>query len=384
MKQYTDLAHENYFSLTGQRFVVYLDLDDDGVADDVNEWSDLKVSEFNDNTEYFVSKKADITFGEVAKLLVQDVYNKISDSTDPHSNKIISIVDEFNKTAKVDYEDNEISSEKSWAKYRHLGFIVKTEDFSVTNSSLDVDFDLKQRLFDYARGYSEDEMGNVTNKYQFYINDSVPTCYIEPLNVTLENVRDDNTIIKTNDGYNLILVTQGTPNASAKFEKKDNKEGILENIVVLYNEKPVKIADIYNDGDTLTANQIKLYILDYALNGSSTLSPASTATAITTYLEPVIKRFAGEETQRIILLNYIAKKTNVSSNLYDVISFSEEGLNGQNGIFDNLITMYQRKADEYINIYNDTTKTSQIFNYEENGNTITWWDSIQNLLKEEA
>ena len=384
MKRYTDLATENYFSLGGTRLVVYLDLDDDGKADDVNDWADLQVKEFNDNTEYFVSKKANITFGEVAKLLVQDIYTKISDSTDSHSNKLLAIVEEFNKTAKVDYEDNEISSEKSWAKYRHLGFIVTTEDFTVTNSSLDVDFDLKQRLFDYARGYSEDTNGNVTAKYQYFINNSVPTCYIEPLNVTLENVADDKTIIKTNDGYNLILVTEGTPNSSAKFEKKDNKEGILENIIVLYNDKPIKISDVYNDTDILNANQIKLYILDYALNGASTLSPASTSGAISTYLEPVVKRFAAEETQRIILLNYIAKKTNKSGELYDVITFAEEGLNGSNGIFDKLITMYRRSADEYIDIYNDTTKTSQIFDYEENGNTITWWDSIQNLLKEEA
>lgn len=381
MKRYTDLAHENYFSLGGTRLLVYLDLDDDGQADDVADWENIKVSDYNDATEYFVSQKADITFGEVAKLLIQDMYKKISDSTEAHSTKLTSLVTEFNQTAKVNYEDNEISTEKDWAKYRHLGFIVKTETFTATNSSLDMDFNLKQRLYDYARGHNEDN----TITYQYFINDSAPTCYMEPLNITLANVATDNTIVSTKDGFNLILVTSGTANASAKWEKKDNNEGLLENLVVLYNDNPVVIENVYNDTDILNANQIKLYILDYALNGKSTLSPSSTATAISTYLQPVVSRFTAAETQRIILLNYIAKKTNTDANLYDVIKFSLDGYNGENGTFDKLIKMYQRVADDYIDLYEDTTKTSQIFNYEDTpGHVVTWWDSIKNLLKEEA
>ncbi|MCR5232100.1 MAG: hypothetical protein K6B64_05580 [Acholeplasmatales bacterium] len=384
MKKYTDLAHDNYFSLGGTRLIVYLDLDDDGEPDDVSTWKDIKVSDYNDATDYFVSQKADITFGEVAKLLIQDMYKKLSDSTEAHSSKISSLVTEFNQTAKVDYEDNEISTERDWAKYRHLGFIVKTDTFTATNSSLDIDFNLKQRLFDYARGYGEDSNGNPTS-YQYYINDTYPTCYIEPLNVTLANVEDDETIVETTDGYNLILVTSGTPNSSAKWERKDNKEGIFENIVILYNENPVVIENIYNDTDILNENQIKLYLLDYVLNGASKLSPADTASALQTYLQPVVTRFVGSETQRIILLNYIAKETNSSeTNLYDVITFAEAGYNGNNGVFDKLIQMYQRIADDYIETYNDTTKTSEIFNYEEAGQTVTWWDAIKNLLKEAA
>lgn len=386
MKRYTDLANDNYFTLGGTRLLVYLDLDDDGQADDVANWKDIKVSDYNDASEYFVSAKSDITFGEVAKLLIQDIYKKLSDSTDAHTTKLSSLVTEFNQTARVNYEDNEISAEKDWAKYRHLGFIVKTEDFSATNSSLDIDFNLKQRLFDYARGYSEDASGNKTTTYQYYINDSYPTCYIEPLNVTLANVANDESIVETNDGFNLILVTSGTANASAKWERKDNKEEILENFVVLYNEKPLVIENVYNDTDTLNVNQIKLYVLDYIVNGKSTLSPASIETAITTYLAPVVSRFTASETQRIILLNYIAKKTNsTSTNLYDVVTFTTEGYNGTDGIFDKLIQMDERVSDDYIDLYNDTTKTSQIYDYEdENGNVVTWWDSIKNLLKEEA
>lgn len=382
MKRYTDLAHDNYFSLGGTRLIVYLDLDDDGGADKVTDWENIKVSDYNDASEYFVSQKADITFGEVAKLLIQDLYKKISDSTEAHTTKLTELVTEFNQTARVNYEDNEISAEKDWAKYRHLGFTVKTEEFTATNSSLDIDFNLKQRLFDYARGHNEDN----TVTYQYYINDSYPTCYMEPLNITLANVSTDETIVETEDGFNLILVTSGTPNASAKWEKKDNNEGILENLVVLYDEKPVVIENVYNDTDVLNENQIKLYILDYALNAKSTLSPASTATALSTYLEPVVSRFTAAETQRIILLNYIAKKTNnTSAQLYDVVEFAENNYNGSEGIFDKLVQMYQRIADNYIDIYKDTTGTSQVFNYEDStGNVVTWWDSIKNLLKEEA
>ena len=83
---------------------------------------------------------------------------------------------------------------------------------------------------------------------------------------------------------------------------------------------------------------------------------------------------------------FVAKKTNsTTTNLYDVVTFTAEGYNGTNGIFDKLIQMDERVADDYIDLYNDTTKTSQIYDYEdENGNVVTWWDSIKNLLKEEA
>jgi hypothetical protein len=187
---------------------------------------------------------------------------------------------------------------------------------------------------------------------------------------------DDDTIVATKDGYNLIMVTSGTTSASAKWTKTDNSEGILENIVFMYNENPITITDIYNDTEELNFNQIKFYVLDYAIHGSATLTPASLSTAYSRYLSPVVTRFTSSETQRIILINYIENSTNAS------ISFTKSG---NNDAFAKLVAIAQTSADNYSYLYNDTTGTSNLYDYkDENGNLVTWWDSIKTILKEEA
>ena len=372
IEKYVDIAEENYFSLSGTRLLVYLDRDDDGEEDDIEDWQDLLVSDY-DSTSVFAGK----TFGEVAKEMICEIYNKISASTSSHTDAATSLVSEINASAKVVYEDNPISAENTWAVYRHLGLNVKTVEFSATNSTTDIDFSLKQRLYDYARGYSMDDNGNITKNYEYFLNDTYPTCYIEPIDVTDANISTlaDNTIVATNDGFNLLMVTSGTTQASAKFTMADNDEGVLENLILLYNDKPVKITDIYNDTDELNTNQIKFYILDNAINGSATLIPSTLSDAFSRYVSPVLTRFTGTETQRIILINYIESKTNSS------ISFTKEGYDE---VFNNLVAIAQRSADSYSFLYNDTTGTSDLYDYEDNGVVVTWWDSIKNLLKEEA
>ena len=372
MKKYVDIAEENYFSLGGTRLIVYLDADDDGKEDDVEDWQDMLVSDY-DSTSVFAGK----TFGEVAKEMICEIYNKISASTSAHTDAATALVSEIGASAKVVYEDNPISAENTWAVYRHLGLNVKTVEFTATNSTTDIDFNLKQRLYDYARGYSKDDAGNITKNYEYFLNNTYPTCYIEPIDVTDANVTTlaDNTIVATNDGFNLIMVTSGTTQASAKFTKADNEEAIIENLVLLYNDKPVKITDIYNDDDLLNAKQIKFYILDNAINGSATLIPSTLSEVFSRYVSPVVTRFTGTETQRIILINYIENKTNSS------ITFTKEGYDE---VFNNLVAIAQRSADNYSFLYNDTTGTSNLYDYEDNGTVVTWWDSIKNLLKEAA
>lgn len=381
-KTYVDIAEENYFSLSGTRLIAYMDMDDDSNPDDVSDWENLLVRDYDANSP-FVLANNDVTFGEVAKMLICEVYNKISASTDSHTEKASSLVSEINACAKVEYNLNPISSENTWAKYRHLGLAVKTEEFEVKNETLDTDFKLKQRLYDYARGYSTDDAGNKTKTYAYYLNDTVPTCYIEPIDILTASAKDDSTIISTNDGYNLIMVTSGTPNASAKWTKADHEEGILENITLMYNEEVVKIDDIYNDSDALSFNQIKLYVLDNAINGSSTIAPSSLSSAYSTFLAPIVTRFTGAETNRIIVLNYIAEKTgNESKALNEVVTFDLAKYNGNDGVFNKLITINERVADEYIDLYNDTTSTSALYTYTDaNGNEVTWWTSILNYLQ---
>ncbi len=370
---YTSLAYDNYFSMTGKRLVVYLDCDDDGNADEVPAdttsynyltWNDkpyVKIDIDGDGTY------DDVTYAEIAKALIYDVYNELSSSTGTHTETISSIVDEINKSARVEFDSNPILSENKWAKYRRVGLNVKLEDFTVTNTSTDIDFNLKQRLYDYSRGYSEDDNGTKTSIYQYFIGDSTPSEYIEPLTSTCTDALDTQ-IVYTKDGYNLLIVTEGANQPSAKWSSTDNDDDLFENIVIKYNEEYVVIDNVYNDGENdeykLTKNQIKLYLLESVVLGTSNLLPSDISGAISTFLSPVVERFTGDATQLEIVLQFIEKKNG---------SYSFES-DTANDVFNNIREINQNKSDNYLYVYEllDTTNTCNSFP--------DWWVKLAELI----
>jgi hypothetical protein len=344
-KEYTDDSYNKYFSLGGERFVVVFDIDDDNKADDVKDWKAKEVMFDLDNN----GTEESVTLEAVAKNLIFEVLNDIEASTESHSDALASIVDEFNKSAKVVFDNNPIKPENQWAKYRKVGLRVMTEAFSVTNSTVDVDFNLKQRLYDYT-----DE-----SKYNLFMNDTVPSEYIEPMT-------SKDQILETKDGYNIVLVNTATSAASAKWTQADNEEDLLTNIKIKYNDEYVTIDNIYNDGDLLSNNQIKLYVLEYVAQNTQNLTPVDVTSAITTFLSPVFNRFIGAETQRVIVKYFIE-----NNELAGKLTFTAEGGNAH---FEKLLDINQRQADQYLYLYEDPTKTSESFP--------DWWTKLEAKVKE--
>ncbi len=354
-KYYADQLYDNYFSLSGTRLVVYFDKDDDDKADDIETWKDLKPNTPIDlnGDEVITSDESEATYSQIAKYLIYLINNQISASTDDHSTKLTSLVDEINSSARVVFDSNPILAENKWAKFRMIGLKVKTEEISVTNSTTDKDFNIKQRLFDYT-----------SDAYQYFINESTPTQYIEPFGVEAL-ASDSDIIIESNDGYNLLLVTSAEVKASAEFSADDYDDNLLNNIKVKYNNEYVTISDVYNDEKKLSLNQIKLYILEYVTSSTSNLSPSTISTALTNFLSPVLTRFTGTETQLIILKNYITKNSGA-------IEFTDaEKLTR----LENIIEILKNAADNYIDLYGDTTGTSN--SYED------WWTKIESLKEAE-
>lgn len=344
MKYYTDKAYDNYFSLSGTRLVVSFDGNDDTKADDIADWKD-KIVTFDGNQ---------VTLEYVAKQLVFDIYTEISASTEDHSSKLTSLVSEYEDSARVAFDKNPIVAENKWAKYKKLGLKIATEEYSATNSSVDIDFNLKQRLYDYS---------NPNGEYQYFLNETTPTVYIESLTDACVSV-DNDTIVETNDGYNLILVTEGSNKPSAKWEKSDYESNLLENITIKYNENYVTVADVYNSDDKLTKNQIKLYLLENITSSSSNLTPTDVQSACTTFLSPVITRFTGDETQRQIVIEYI--KNNSGE-----IKWTTEG---HAEILNKILEINQNSTDGYNYLYEDTTNTSNSYP--------DWWSKLSDYLKE--
>ena len=348
-KYYSDNQYDNYFSLSGKRLVIYMDADEDGQKDDTTEWVDVLV-DWNGTP----TKK-----GTIAKELAYEVYNKLSaTANESHATRLEELVEEITDSAKAEYNDNPAAAENTWAKYKRLGLNVELEDISATNSTVDIDFDIKQRLYDYAKD----------SKYQYFINDSIPTEFIEQIDASAI-ADDDDTFITSKDGINLLLITSGNASASAEWSQDDYEDTLLKNIVIKYNEKYIKISDVYNEEDKLNINQIKLYILDNAVNGESTLSPTETSDALTSFLSPAYTRFKNSETQRIVLLYFMKNHVKSDSNIYNLISFTNESYNGNDGFFKKIIEINQVMADSYNDLYNDTTGTSNLYP--------DWWDKIE-------
>ncbi len=374
---YTNLAYDNYFSMTGKRLVVYLDCDDDGKADEVPaDTTDYNYLTWQDTPNVEIDLDGDghsdnVTFEEIAKDLIYNIYNELSASADDHSSTISTILTEINESARVEFDSNPVLSENKWAKYRRVGLNAKLEDFTVTNTSIDCDFALKQRLYDYSRGYSIDDNGNKTSIYQYFIGDSTPSEYIEPLTDTCVNALDSQ-IVYTKDGYNLIIVTEGSNQPSAKWSSIDNNDDLFENIVIKYKDNAIQIDNIFNDGENdeykLTKNQIKVYLLENVVSGTSNLLPTDIQSAVSTFLAPVVSRFTGEATQLEIILQYINNKN--GSYTFNVNSADATDYNA---IFNNIRTINQNKADNYLYLYEalDTTKTCNSFPQ--------WWTKLQQI-----
>lgn len=350
IKNYNDNAYDNYFSLNGKRMLVSFDANEDAEIDDVEDWKNNEVQFTFDE----LTGPVTTTLGKVAKNLIYEIYSEINASTEDHSTKLDSIISEYNASARIAFDQNPVLPENKWAKYRKLGLTISTMDFSVTNSTLDVDFDLKQRLYDYTQ----------PNKgYQYFINGTTPTSYIEPIYES-DIELDDDTIIATEDGFNLILVTEGSEKPSAKWEEADYSDGLLEDIVYKYSEEYLVFDNLFNSEDKLNANQIKLYLLEYVSTSTSVLTPSVLSNAYTTFLNPIITRFTGNETQRQILLKYIYSSSGEINYTYE----------GYNEALDKIIAINESNADNYVYLYNDTTGTSNSFP--------DWWSNLDDYLKE--
>ncbi len=378
IEEYTSIAYDNYFSMTGQRLVVYLDCDDDGKADEVPaDTSDYNYLTWADKPYTSIDLDGDgnyddVTYEEIAKDLIYNVYNELSSSTDTHATTISTIVEEINGSAKVEFDSNPILSENKWAKYRRVGLNVKLEDFTVTNTTTNVDFALKQRLYDYSRGYSEDDNGTKTAIYQYFIGDSTPSEYIEPLTDSCVNA-DNDQIVYTADGYNLIIVTEGTNQSSAKWSSTDNDDDLFTNITIKYNEKYITIPNVYNDGVNgeykLNTNQIKVYLLESVVLGTSNLLPSDISSAVSSFLAPVVTRFTSDATQLEIILQYINSKN--GSYTFNVDSSDSTDYDA---MFNRIRTINQNQADDYLYIYEaeDTTGTCNNFP--------NWWVELAKLI----
>ncbi len=323
-KSYSDNIYNNYFSISGKRLIVFRDADDDNEKDDVTEWTDTQKN--------------------LAEKLIRQIYNEVASTTGSHAEALSSIVTEINESARAKFENNPIAPENKWAEYRKAGLNVELEDVSANNSTTSLDFKLKARLLE------------IYNSPSYSINQTTPTEYMEDL-------QDPNTkILETKDGFNLLLITSADFQTSAEFKEEDDKLGIYKDLSVYYNEEYQKIGNVYNDGELLNLEQIRLYVLEYVTKQTSTLSPSALSQALSSFLAPVITRYTGNETQRDIVIYLIETKAGA-------LNFGENAERYQM-----ILDINHNSADEYLSIYFEEDTTGTLKTYE------NWWTDLQKIV----
>lgn len=320
---YTTTSYENYFSISASRLFVYIDIDEDGKEDPISDWTAAQI--------------------EGATELLDKVVSIASATTDSHATTLDTILAEYNSSSRFEDEENSVigdnynptTPESTWAKYRRLGLYltIKTDDVS-NSSGDDVELALKNR------------MKALYNMDGFIINGTFPSQYLDSneLAESWEITSSDNiTVTKdkyllTENGLNLIVVTSGLAPASAKYENDDDLDAYYTNINVIYNDIIYYIENIYNDDDSISMNQMKLYLYEYLESQTSSICPNDITSALTTFFVPVITRYLDDTTQRELLINYAKEITS------DTIEYADSTSTAR---FNRILLINQSIADEY-------------------------------------
>ncbi len=340
MQQYAAAAYENEFNISAQNLLVYVDMDEDGVPDKDFDWT---------KTIY----NSTVTYEEKALELVNYFITRMKNSKSSQAALLETMVEEYNScqrfTNGIDtYEDgvteyDPTEPETIWAEYRRAGLYISVTEYSDTTNKTEENFgetaipyDLKLRLREIYKNDSD-----------FRFEDSFPYEYIDS-SAYLDGSKSG---FLTKDGYNLLVITSATAQSSAEFLESDDINGIYLNISLKYEDEMFNIANIYNDDQIISLNQVKLFVYEYLKSSSTNLFPSSITTALTTYLLPVYEKYNDSATQRELLLN----------NLLGQIDFTDQ----KNA--DRLVEMMainRRISDDYL------TDTDM------GNNFVNWWSNI--------
>ncbi len=286
-----ELQYNNYKSISVSHLLVYFDQDGDGSPDNPQEYLD----------GLDAAAVAQIKAGLVE--LVELVYNRMGDYTG-NAAGLTAIATEFNNSGRIlrgsvtppyDYQ-----IEQLWAEYRQLGFYLKFENISsqITNTSnfitgssvLDPVFYNRAMALHTQLEAIEDDTA------KFPLLDLYGTVITEE---ALDEVMSD-------FGWHLILATSTGKKSSAVFSAADDEDG-------KYVSSEDDTLNVYNeDSETLTASQIKFYLIEQQSEEGVVL-PSAVQTAVTNYLTPVLNRYKNTYMQRELIFQFVSNASFASA-----------------------------------------------------------------------
>lgn len=298
-EKFADLAalqFNNFKSINVSHLLIYFDANGDGTPDDPQEYLDGLTPEAQEQVlDGLVSLVQKLYHGGSYPGGEQNVGNYRG-----FAEGLNALATQFNNSGRIFRGENanppyDYTVEQIWAEYRQLGFYLKYETISsaITNTS---NFITGSSVLDtvfYERAIvlhdllADEDLADPASALPYLdLYDAVIT-------------RDALDEVKSTFGYHLILATSVGSTNSAIYSEEDDREGEYvseDGLLNAYNE----------DSDTLLASQIEYYLVESETDEGVVL-PTAVQTAINSYLQPVLTRYANENFQRELIFKLIAE-----------------------------------------------------------------------------
>ena len=303
---YATKTYSDFYSLTVSGLTVYVDRDEDGVADEI--------------TDSNVLTKANE--------LLEVAYDYVTNSNAAYSTALNNVVSAFNSSSRIE-STNPTSPEYDWAAYRSLGLHIEVSSFGTfTDTTVTKEENIKNRVAELYDVVVDSKLG-------------FTSAYLD--SETLET--SDNKLTK-------LLVTAGALPTSAKYETENEEESKLyENVNVIINDKKETINLTYTT-DEITLEQVKVYVAEHLLLGDVYSLPASTIAALDAYLLPLINKYTGSASQMTLTNNALGTITfSYTGALSD--SFNEAFAKdySRSTFYSKYISILQNNEDNYEEVY---------------------------------
>ncbi len=327
-QQYSQIAYNNGFKVSGSNILVYVDMDEDGIPDQDFDWNTVA--------------KNNLTYTENVDLLLEDIFDIIHNTTPGvgSATALSGIVEEYSVASRfTNYVGDPITGTaiNQWSEFKKLGIYVKLQEFTdVVNTTSENDQEET-----YVSNELKQRVAYLYENSNLIIGEQTQSLYL------------DEEKYSSNDGWNFMLITKATIQTSAKFEKEDDLNGLYEDIIIKYNDEYLTVENLYNSNDIISKNQIELFVYEYVASQSTNLFPEDLIPALTAYFQPVYTRYNGNNTQSMFLLQIV-----------DDLEFTnaDEMVRLHKGL-----SIAQKQEDKYL-------EDSDIsFNF------AGWWDAISNL-----
>ena len=312
LETYTKKEYEKFYSLTASGLSVYADRDEDGEPDE----NLMDIKDENGNV--------------LAELLLQDAYEAAINMNKAYATALNDVVTEFKKSSRILDNDNPISPESKWAKYRAAGLYIEVTSFNtITNASDSLDTEIQTRIEELYDVVMDSKLG-------------FTSAYLD----TENQITNDNKLTR-------LLITGGALPTSAMFDDEESLEIYKEIDVIIGKNKETVLLD-YSLNE-ITEAQIKVYVAEYVLFGDVYSLPSSTKAALDAYILPLISKYKGQASQQklieVELGNIEFNETGALSTLFNDAFRNEYKEKGRAGFADKYNEILQKVEDDYETPY---------------------------------